>query len=153
MSLLVILDAGPLGLVTNPRESRESRACKQWLQGILTAGARVVVSAVSDYEVRRELIRAGRHKGIQRLDQLVRQLGTIEVDQSIWRRAAELWAQARAQGVPTAHAKALDADVILAAQAMNAAETEGWDVAIATTNVGHLARFVRAETWSAISIP
>ena len=32
MSLIVLLDNGPLELVTNPKESVESRACKDWLR-------------------------------------------------------------------------------------------------------------------------
>ena len=55
-----------------------------------------------------------------------------------------LAAQARRQGQPTADDKALDGDVILAAQAMTLG---GTDVVIATTNVGHLSRFVPAALW------
>jgi hypothetical protein len=51
--------------------------------------------------------------------------------------AAELWAQSRKAGKPTADPKALDGDVILAAQA-KLLESGGNPVVIATTNVGHL---------------
>jgi hypothetical protein len=71
VSFLVLLDAGPLGMVTNPRESDETRQAKVWLWGLLDAGVRVMVPEIADYEVRRELIRAGRHKGVARLDALV----------------------------------------------------------------------------------
>ncbi len=50
-------------------------------------------------------------------------------------QAARFWAQTRQQGQPTAGDKALDADMILAAQAMTLGVP---DVVIATTNVGHL---------------
>jgi hypothetical protein len=60
------------------------------------------------------------------------------------RDAALLWADLRKRGQPIADPKALDADVILAAQArrMDAAE-----VVVATTNVQHLSRLVDAKLW------
>jgi hypothetical protein len=65
------------------------------------------------------------------------------------RRAAEFWAQLRGQGTPTADDKALDGDVILAAQA--ALLSAQGDVVIATTNVGHLSRLVPADLWQNIT--
>jgi hypothetical protein len=65
------------------------------------------------------------------------------------RLAAEYWADARRAGLPTAGPRSLDADAILAAQAVLAcgpADT----VTVATTHVGHLARFVAAEVWDKI---
>ena len=32
MSLVILLDAGPLGLITNPRASQETRDCNLWLR-------------------------------------------------------------------------------------------------------------------------
>ena len=63
--------------------------------------------------------------------------------------AAQLWAQARMRGRPTSEANALDGDVILAAQAILEA-SEGNQVVIATTNVGHLSQFVDASEWRLI---
>ena len=54
--------------------------------------------------------------------------------------AADLWAQARNRGMATAHPKALDGDVILAAQVL-AAGYDPVDFVIATSNVTHLAQF------------
>jgi hypothetical protein len=54
MSWLVLLDAGPLGLVTNPKGSEESRLCKAWLAGLVAFGVCVAVPEGADYEVRRE---------------------------------------------------------------------------------------------------
>lgn len=151
MSRLILLDAGPLGLVTNPRDSDETRRCKAWLRSVLIAGSRVLVPEVADYEVRRELIRAKRPKGIARLNDLSEKIGYLPVTSAVWRRAAELWAQARTFGWPTAADAALDGDMLLAALALTAAENaNGHEVIVATTNVGHLARFVEAQSWEAI---
>lgn len=63
--------------------------------------------------------------------------------------AAELWADARKSGNPTADNKALDADVILAAQA-KLAELNGNSVIVVTTNKKHLSMFVDAREWQEI---
>ncbi len=63
--------------------------------------------------------------------------------------AAKLWAEARQTGQPTADAKALDGDVILSAQARLLCD-ETTEVIIATTNVGHLSRFIPALDWQSI---
>jgi hypothetical protein len=151
VSGLVLLDAGPLGLVTNPKGSDESRRCKAWLAGLVSSGVRVLVPEGADYEVRRDLFRAGRRGGLDRLDNLARRAGYLPVTTAVWRRAAELWAQARNEGLATADDSALDCDVILAAQAQLAAE-DGFRVIVATRNVGHLGRFVDAREWRAITV-
>lgn len=147
MSRVVLLDSGPLGLVTNPRLSPQGLECAEWLQNLLAGGADVVVPEIADYEVRRELLRAGKAKGLERLDELARALGYLPITTAAMRQAAAFWAQARQAGQPTAPDQALDGDVILAGQA--AALTED-DVVIATTNVGHLSRFVAAALWHTI---
>jgi predicted nucleic acid-binding protein len=116
----------------------------------LGGGSDVLVPEIADYEVRRELIRAGRPKGLVRLDDLAGQIGYLPITTAVWRRAAELWARARAEGKPTAPDAGLDGDVLLAAQAVLAAE-DGYEVVVATTNVGHLGRFVDARQWDSIT--
>ena len=69
--MIVALDSTPLGLLSNPSVHPANDACNQWLQGLLAAGVRVFVSLIVDYEVRRELIRARRARGIARLDRVV----------------------------------------------------------------------------------
>ncbi|WP_413165477.1 PIN domain-containing protein [Capilliphycus salinus ALCB114379] len=149
MNRVILLDAGILGLVTNPKRSAESVACTQWLQGIVTSGVRVIVPEIADYEVRRELLRANKTRGIDRLDELAQSLEYLPITTTAMRQAAIFWAQARQQGQPTAGDKTIDADMILVAQAVTLGVS---DVVIATTNVGHLSRFVSADLWQNISI-
>ena len=144
MSRTVLLDAGPLGLITNPKRSPQSLACSQWLQALVVGGVRVIVPEIADYEVRRELPRAGKAQGVAQLDALAQLLEYLPLTTAAMRQAAMFWAQARQQGQPTANDRTIDGDMILAGQAMTLGVT---DVVIATTNVGHLARFARAELW------
>jgi hypothetical protein len=63
------------------------------------------------------------------------------------RLAADLWAQARIAGHPTAPDHSIDADVIVAAQALSLKMS----IVVATGNPAHLGRFVPAEIWSSIT--
>ena len=56
----IILDSGPLGLITNPNPAPQNIACADWLKTLLSAGTRVVIPEIVDYEIRRELLRADR---------------------------------------------------------------------------------------------
>ncbi len=116
---------------------------------MLNRGIRVIVPEIADYEVRRELLRANKTNGLQRLDGLTQLLEYLPLTTTAMREAARLWADVRQHGKPTAGAEALDGDVILAAQAMTFGAT---DIVIATTNVGHLSRFIAAELWQDILI-
>lgn len=148
MSQVVLLDAGPLGLVTNPRRSPQSAACAAWLQSLVTAGVRVVIPEIADYEVRRELLRANKTAGVERLDALADLLEYLPITTAAMRQAAAFWATARQQGQPTAGDQTIDGDMILAAQGV----TLGAGFVIATTNVGHLSRFVTAKLWQGVPL-
>ena len=150
--MIVLLDAGPLGMITNPRATPENQRCRQWLEALLAGGMRVAIPEIADYEVRRELLRAGRLRGIAHLDRAKTTLEYVPITTAAMLQAADFWAQARQQGQPTAPDLALDGDVILAAQALLLAQ-QGDPVVIATTNVGHLSGFVPAQRWQDIQPP
>jgi predicted nucleic acid-binding protein len=150
MSKTILLDAGPLGLITNPKPSPVNDACNQWLRAQLASQVRVLVSEVADYEVRRELLRAGRPRGIANLDALKIKPGYLPITTPVMLKAAELWARARQMGKPTAHHLRLDADMIIAAQAALLI-ADGHEVTVATGNVSHLSLFVPAARWQDIN--
>jgi predicted nucleic acid-binding protein len=114
-------------------------------------GAEVVVPEIIDYELRRELIRADKKESVARLDAFIsdRLVRFLPIDSAAMRLAADLWAQVRRQGKPTAPDNALDIDVILAAQALNYGGV-ALHFVVATGNVGHLSRFVPADLWQNI---
>jgi predicted nucleic acid-binding protein len=126
------------------------RDCNRWLRAHALAGTKIVIPEIADYEVRRELLRVGGERKLLRLESLstIQGVEYAPITTSAMRLAARLWAESRKAGRPTADPKELDADVILAAQALLIGS--GADVVVATMNVGHLARFVTASPWREI---
>ncbi len=114
------------------KKGGEVAKCSTWLAGLLSAGASVYLPEIADYEVRRELLRAGKASSIARLDALAAALKYVPLSTAAMRKAAELWADSRKAGKPTASEKAIDGDVILAAQAMTLGVSP---FVVATTNV------------------
>jgi len=151
MKPAVLLDTTPLGLLTQRAGVPQADACRRWLASLQQAGHRVLVPEMADYEVRRELLRAGNTLAVQRLDAFLAADpdAYLPLSTAVMRHAALLWAQARQQGRPTAPDPALDGDVILAAQALSVSAVPG-EVVVATANPGHLSRFVAAERWEDI---
>jgi predicted nucleic acid-binding protein len=143
----VVLDATPLGLLTHPRNPPHVASCRKWLGDLIAAGHRVILPEIVDVEVRRELIRQNSRNAINNLDQLCNQLEYLPITTLAMRMAANLWAQSRTAGLPTAGGRALDCDVVLAAQA----QSLNTSIVVATGNPAHLSRFVPAELWSNIS--
>lgn len=147
--MIIVLDSGPLGLVTNPRVTAETQAAAQRLAS-LARRIPVLVPEITDYELRHELLQAKKVQGIRRLDQFKATGAYIPLTTAAMLQAALFWAQARQQGQPTASSTALDGDVILAGQAVILAQQTAETVIVATTNVIHLARFVDARQWHTI---
>ncbi len=145
-SPFILLDTGPLGMITNRPGNPECQAIQQWFQ---TRSDQVLLPEISDYELRRELIRANKLRGLRNLDQLKITIPYLPLTTPILLKAAQLWAKARNDGYPTAPQDALDGDVILAAQAL-ILEEQGHTTIVVTTNVGHLSRFTTALTWQEI---
>jgi len=155
MPLAIVLDSEPLGLVTQRQGVAKAELCRTWLESHLVNGDEIVVPEIIDYEVRRELLRAGKTESLDRLDKLAAsgRVTFLTLRSADLRLAAELWARARVQGKPTAPDPALDVDVILAAQALNHGGGDGSASAglvVATGNVGHLSRFLKADLWQNI---
>jgi predicted nucleic acid-binding protein len=148
MSRFVLLDSGPLGMLTNPRATSLCEECRLWFSS-LSNNYQVILPEITDYEVRRELLRADKLGGIRQLDLLKALIPYLPITTEIMLKAAQLWAESRRSGKPTADPKELDGDVILAAQAIFV-ESLGNEVIIATTNVGHLSQFVDAREWRLI---
>ncbi len=148
MTRIIVLDTTPLGLLVSPMRLPLVHQVQDWSSNHIQAGNRIVVPAVADYEVRRELIRRRNTQSLARLDRFSRRRYLPLTDEAL-KLAAALWAQARSRGAPTADPRELDCDVLIAAQALTL-DLPGADIVIATSNVGHLAQFVTAAPWGDI---
>ncbi len=149
--MIVILDSGVLHTLVSTSKVKEVTDCQDWFYYLLSRSAKVVTSSLCNYEVKRELIRRKKVKEINNLNQLKALIDFFPVDDSTLELAAELWAEARNKGMPTADDMSLDADVIICAQyQLLAQEYPGRYVVIATTNVKHLSRFTEAKEWQDI---
>jgi predicted nucleic acid-binding protein len=108
----------------------------------LREGCRLYVPEITDYELRRKLMHKNFTTTIARLDALKEKVNYLPITTAAMIKAAEFWAWARSQGMPTASGTSLDVDVILAAQAVT-----GPGGVVATSNTRHLNRFVSAKDW------
>ena len=147
MTTIFLLDASIVGAVTNPKTNNQSvRECQGWFERCLERSQIFVLPEIADYEIRRELLRANKPNGIIRLDRLKSLVDYQPINTETMLLAAQLWAESRQRGNPTADPKELDGDVILAAQAKQL-EFLGYEVVIVTTNIGHLSQFATARLW------
>ncbi len=144
MSYPVMLDSGPLGQISHADPSRHAEI-KAWFDLLLARDIPVLIPAVVDFEVRRSLILAERSRSLARLDALQLQATLLPITNDDLRLAARLWATSRKQGRSVGDPRELNADVILAAQAINFPRA-----VIATENIGHLTQFTAARPWSAV---
>lgn len=147
----IVLDSTPLALLCQRRGLAAADQCRHWLVRHVSAGVRVFVPEVIDYEVRRELLRMRKSVAVQMLDGLISTPSDrlLRVSAATFTTAAALWASSRQSGMPTADPLSLDIDVVMAAQVLSA----GWDMAktvVATGNVKHLNLFVPAAEWATI---
>jgi hypothetical protein len=148
----VLLDADPLGIACRQSTHPSVAPLYQWLRALDARGPKFVVPEITDYEVRRELMRIGASASLRRLDALVTAFGLLcaPITTNQMRLAAAFWADARRRGFPTAAPDALDGDVILAACASTIGHP-GDHVMVATANVGHLARYCDSRLWMTIT--
>jgi predicted nucleic acid-binding protein len=149
---IFIFDSDPAGLACHEPGNSEGSDLRLWMSKEWSDGAIIVIPAIIDYEVRRELVLNELWEGVKRLDALYEDyVRYLPISQVAMNRAAGLWAEARRRGKPTDHDHALDNDVILSAQAMEfCSDADDWQVI--TENVNHISRYVgdRAKSRRAI---
>jgi len=88
MSRIIVLDSGPLGLLTSPRAKEENKRCTAWLANLRSIGDEVIIPEIIDYELRRELTLVGASASLLRLDRLIDQVSYLPLTTPAMRR---LW--------------------------------------------------------------
>jgi predicted nucleic acid-binding protein len=150
--MIIFLDSAPLGLLafpTTPYTPNLALQAKQWATDCDEAGHTLVIPECTDYEICRELLRNNKTASINELDYLKSVCTYLPLHTHTMLKAAELWAQTRQAGKPTAHDENIDIDVILAAQVLTSHYPQE-DIIVATANLRHLSLFVTAELWTNI---
>jgi predicted nucleic acid-binding protein len=139
----LVLDAGVLSNLCHPNPA-QAAPVQARLAALRAAHTQVsvYVPETADFEVRRKLIHLRKTRSLARLDALHRLFAYLAIDTSTMRLAAQLWAEARWRGQPTAGTDGFDVDVVLAALALGVGGT------VATTNVRHLSQFVPVQDWT-----
>lgn len=143
----VVLDAGPLSKIAHPRKFEEITA---WLDRVMEAGYRVVIAGITDYEVRRGLLRIPARRQLRELDTLKSTTLYVPITDAAMQAAAHVWADARNRGTPFTSADRLDGDAILIAQVRALGDPAR--LVVVTENERHLAPFVPAVRWEAFEI-
>lgn len=143
----ILLDTGILGAICHPKNDQNQEVAK-WLESLLLRAGNftVFLPEIADYELRRKLLHLirqgqGSEKSVRRLDELGALLEYLPLKTRTMKKAAELWADARSKGFSSAPARALDGDVILAAQTLDV------DGTVVTSNIKHLSQYVPAKDW------
>jgi predicted nucleic acid-binding protein len=137
--------------LTQRKGVKSAEECRAWLETKMAGGATILVPEIVDFELRRELIRADKTASLARLDAFnaASPERFLPLTTTAMRLAAQIWADIRKKGIPTADPHELDVDVILAAQALTFG-TPTEEIVIATNNLAHLSRCAPAEIWSKI---
>ena len=147
--MTLLLDSGILGFCCHAagvvREPANTRVAD-----LHHAGHTVIIPEAADYELRRKLLHLVASGGspariLSHLDALAEIFTYAPLTTEILRDAAELWADARCRGIPTAAEGRFDFDVILAAQARAVRGS------VVTTNVKHLSRYVPTLAWEDVA--
>ena len=141
MNSIIVLDARPLLQICHPRKWQ---GISDWSAEAVASGWRIVIPEITDYEVRRLLLKRGATRQLKELNGNVEDLYYAPLTTALMREAAQVWAEAENSGHRFGHPKTLNADAILVAQT----QAMGEDVTVITKNVRHLAPFVEAVWWT-----
>lgn len=146
MPLVLAFDSGPLGQLAHPDTTRFPELVR-WFAEHRIAGTQFIFPEIADFEVRRNLILERRRRSLRRLNDVLYFGHYLPITTSAMRLAAVLWAHQRRIGRSVGDPKELNADVIVAAQSIQARAV------LITENPRHFPVRLATSHWSAIKPP
>ena len=159
MSRVVFLfDSSPLSVLTNTKYPQVTVDAIQWSRDLMHSGTKIIVPAIADFELRRELTRTRSVNSLTALDKFNGSVTDryLALTDSALKRAAVLWALARNRGVLPADPKraqwrCIDCGASSGISSLHMGIATS-DLVIDTVNSGHLSLFVPAALWSDIKV-
>ncbi|MEB3309761.1 MAG: hypothetical protein VKJ02_05970 [Snowella sp.] len=151
--MIILIDSGVLGILSNPNESAINIKCEEWLYNKIVKGCTILSSQICKYEVKKSLLLVQEKtsftvSGTQKLTELENLIDFIDVKASDIEIACQLWVQSIVKGIQVAPSMDINFDIIICAQFRRLElENPGREVVIATTNLRHLQRFAKADLW------
>jgi predicted nucleic acid-binding protein len=155
--MIVFIDSGVLGLLTNPKKEGRSAQCEDWLYSLLAKGVYVVTSDICDYEVRRSLllesVKKNSFQSLNNLDELRNIIDFLKLETDVIFNASQIWMEIRQSGKKTADDYSIDVDIIILAHwRLLSKQYPSRYLVIATTNIKHFAGFAEALNWEDINL-
>ena len=155
--MIVFIDSGVLGLLTNPKKEGVPALCEDWLYSLLAKGIYVVSSDICDYEVRRSLllesVKKNSFESLNNLDELRNVIDFLTLETTVIFNASQIWMETRQQGRNTGDDYGIDVDIIILAHwRLLKQQYPSRYIVIATTNVKHFEEFSEALNWQDINL-
>lgn len=140
-----LLDANIISKILYPKHPSNIE-CGEWFIRFLNDDKKkIYLPEIAVYEVRRGLcvkkLKDSNFKGLEKFDEFSKLLPYLPINTNVFKIAEELWARARVNGYPTATNDSLDADVLIAAQAIDI------KASVITENIKHLKNYVTTHHW------
>lgn len=140
-----LLDSNIISKLLHPKHPENKEIGDWFLRFLNENDKKIYLPEIVAYEVRRGLwvkkLKDSKSKSLERFESFSKLLNYLPVNTNVFKIAEELWAKARVNGYPTASNDSLDADVLLAAQAIEIKDS------VITENVKHLKKYVSTYHW------
>lgn len=147
----VLIDTNILGKLCHPHAPSNKPVVDAFEIALLSNKYLFLIPEIVDYELRRKYLHQIYSSNTQlnnfgknclsNLDVFCNPINFLPLNTNAMKKAADLWGNARAIGKGTSSPTSLDADVILAGQAIEA------NGIVLTENVKHLSVYVNTLTW------